>query len=87
MKTLYFVHTFAMGRNRRSYVKRGVFTEFEKKGETDLKERVIYQICKNQLCNSSIPGKHVFWGCYVVLIFQRAEFGISYGRKFNGALF
>lgn len=81
MKTLYFVHTFAMGRNRRSYVKRGVFTEFEKKGGTDLKSVKI-----SKLCNSSIPGKHVFWGCYVVLIFQSAEFGINYGRKFNGAL-
>ena len=45
---LYFVHTFAMGRNLRSCVKAAIFTEFEKKGGTDLKERVIYQICKNQ---------------------------------------
>ena len=42
MKTVYFVHTFAMGKNLRSCVKAAIFTEFEKKGGTDLKERVIY---------------------------------------------
>ena len=88
MKTLYFVHKFAMGRYLRSCVKAAIFTEFEKKGGTDLKERVIYiESAKiSRLYNSSIAGKHLFWGCYVVLIFQRAEFGTNYGRKFNGAL-
>ena len=59
----------------------------KRKGELISKKGWYIESAKiSRLYNSSIAGKHLFWGCYVVLIFQRAEFGTNYGRKFNGAL-